>query len=744
MSSRRRWLQALLIIAAVLLLPNWQLLVGIAAPHWDAESFFGPQFSLVADHAKAGRILLWDPWVAGGTPDMAEPEMGVTSPLTLLIGLLSPSPQAGFVAYWLIVWFFGGCGMLLLAKRLGSPPWGSLVVALGVATSGFYTGHAEHTSSIYSVSFLPWIVWRLHAALEERRFWPAIQAGVLYGLSALGGYPELVILTGFFLVLWAAGFAIFSRREWRAPILRSAVCVVAIALIGAAILSPIYVGFMRSTHGYSDRVGPRSREESLTSNLLPPPAFTTLVSPYLAVLNLAANPIWPETDVSMTSVYAGSCVLFFALWSLRRRNGWRWYLLGLAVLIGCCCVGNHLPVRGWLYDFVPPTRYFRNPALFRCYLIFVLGVLAAFGTRDLDEAYGRRRMRFFGLAGVIAGYIGTVLFAYVAHESDKRPDQWPWAILQVVIAWTGLAAVTVMVQRGTLTRRRLAESFVAIAVADAALSLFISAPILYGRAEVATWHAMNKLHRPSLRLPDLNRQFEPPPVVATFHSNDNLPLRVSTLNNFVTMTNRFDDYTVNDPALSKLWLGKQRMWFAPQAVQSPLSVPAFNFFVSEAHQHPAPLLLLHTPEEMNFIGARTPAHDNLPGPETRAAEATLCRRVQVADLQYEPNLLQFTYRASEPGWLLVTDRWAQGWRVTVNGQDRPNLAADFIFRAVQVQPGLNTIRYSYHPPTFWPLTIFSWGILSLYLAGECLRAVQRRKTRPVHAAGERQLEAAAL
>jgi hypothetical protein len=53
----------------------------------------------------------------------------------------------------MVVWGFGGIGMLLLTKHLRCQAYGGVVAALGFVASGFYTGHAEHMSSIYSVSF---------------------------------------------------------------------------------------------------------------------------------------------------------------------------------------------------------------------------------------------------------------------------------------------------------------------------------------------------------------------------------------------------------------------------------------------------------------------------------------------------------------------------------------------------------------------------------------------------------------
>src|SRR5215469_4177916 len=102
--GKSRWLAAGCLVVAVLCLGNLDLLLGRAAPQWDAADYFGPEFSLIADHIKAGRLLLWDPWVAAGTPDSAEPEFGTTSPIVLLAAAISPNPQAGFIMYWMAIW----------------------------------------------------------------------------------------------------------------------------------------------------------------------------------------------------------------------------------------------------------------------------------------------------------------------------------------------------------------------------------------------------------------------------------------------------------------------------------------------------------------------------------------------------------------------------------------------------------------------------------------------------------------
>jgi uncharacterized membrane protein YfhO len=65
------------------------------------------------------------------------------------------------------------------------------------------------------------------------------------------------------------------------------------------------------------------------------------------------------------------------------------------------------------------------------------------------------------------------------------------------------------------------------------------------------------------------------------------------------------------------------------------------------------------------------------------------------------------------GWLLVTDRWAQGWQACVNGQPQPVWIGQFIFRAVEVEPGANRVEFSYRPFGYPRLLALSWSVLGL-------------------------------
>jgi uncharacterized membrane protein YfhO len=79
---------------------------------------------------------------------------------------------------------------------------------------------------------------------------------------------------------------------------------------------------------------------------------------------------------------------------------------------------------------------------------------------------------------------------------------------------------------------------------------------------------------------------------------------------------------------------------------------------------------------------------------------------------YEPTRLELVVQVSRPGWLLVTDRWAPGWRARVNDVPTEVRPADFLYRAVPLPAGESRVRMTYEPATLPYLLPLSWGTLA--------------------------------
>jgi hypothetical protein len=748
------WILACLTLLLVFFTANFKLVSGAQGPLWDADVYFGPAFTLVADHARAGRIMLWNPWIAAGSPDYAEPELGATSPVTVLVGLVFGGTSIGFRAYYLLIWFLGPLGMLLLARYLSCPAWAALIVSLGIAFSGFYTGHAQHTCWLYSISFLPWIVWRFDASIVRHRYSPAVQGGALWGLSALGGYPGHTILTLGLLLLWAFGRCVFAysadapdavavipKSNLRLRLSFAARSLALLVLIGLVVLSPAYVAFFVEGHGFGDRIGTRSREEALTSNTTPLGALTSFSSPYVA--KLAAfnrTMLWTNTDATMISIYMGALIPIFAILAIfeRPRSPWRWWLAGMMVFLLASAAGNQLPLRGWLYDYIVPTRYFRNAALFRGHAIFCASVLALLALKDLSGQIGASSSGIWkrlAASAVLTSAVAVASYFYIVHRVVAKGDLLRWAGVQFAVVWFGAALIAMAALKWPILRKLLPGALVGLALIDSCSTMSVLQGgalqmISSAGASWDVWKHLNKVHDPNLVLTanGLEREISPPGF--WLHPNNkNVPVKVPTFENYETMWNRFEMNYWQHPVLTSMSTGADRIWFATDVATVTPTDAYYQAFVNRSEALKIPVVIIHPPEEMDKIRE----HNLVTGKDQQEANAIQklppAERLAIRLLRYTPNHLDFAVSCPRDGWLLVTDRWAHGWSARVNRQPADVFGGNFIFRVLRVHAGLNDIEFSYWPAG-WPiLVIASWGTMLVVFITPFITTYRRSRLR---------------
>src|SRR4029077_2903073 len=87
------------------------------------------------------------------------------------------------------------------------------------------------------------------------------------------------------------------------------------------------------------------------------------------------------------------------------------------------------------------------------------------------------------------------------------------------------------------------------------------------------------------------------------------------------------------------------------------------------------------------------------------------QKIPAQVLSYTPNNLTLKVSCPADGWLLVTDRWAAGWRARVNGTPVEVFGGNLIFRAVRACAGENTIQFYYPQPLYFMLVLLSWSTL---------------------------------
>ena len=742
MSDRlRRNLPFLAAAGALIAVFAWAMrgfLAGEAFPIWDADGLFGPYYMLIADFARHGRLLWWNPWANGGQPDFMDLQYGAHSPVVLILAWLFGPSVRGFIAYWFAIWLLFGLGMVALARQWKLPAWGGFVVALGLMFSGFFVGHAEHTPVLFSWVWMPVVLWRLEVALERSSWAAGAQAGVLFGLSALGGYPAILFTNGVFLVLWIP-LRVFFREEPAGTEGSPALSAAGAARIGmvmfavaAVIALPGFYNFFHEGRGFTNRAGALARDTAVMSNALHPRSLLTFASPYLATL--PPKNLWDYTDISSCSLYAGGLVFVFALFSIlvRPTSRMRWLLLAGALFAMAASVAQELPLRGWLYDWVPPTRYFRHASWFRAYAIFLVGLLALLGIRDfakgVPQANSKRRLMVAAAVSVVlagAAYLAVLGRAHPAnHFAGDVHFVFAWVVPALVVPWVGLT---------WLGRRRwfVPLAFGLLAATDAVLNAGLANTLAAtGAGPRNKWAEVNRQHRSSLdllRLDGAKRTLRPR---SGDRDNRHFLTREAALYGYSGLRNNLQDAWILQPILVASATSENRFWFSPETTRSSPCVDAYNAFLVRTWALGVMPLVIH--DKPSMVHATPCVPDEL----VRISHAPAAVRVPVALERYEPDALTLTIDAPQNGWLLVTDRWAAGWVAKVNGQTAPLEGGNFIFRAVPVRTGANRVELTYEPPGHPWLPVSVWVFIAAVLAASWWPSLLRWRRKKLPEEGE--------
>lgn len=365
-------------------------------------------------------------------------------------------------------------------------------------------------------------------------------------------------------------------------------------------------------------------------------------------------------------------------------------------------------------------------------------ILAGYGSQDINKIISdnssRERTKLMVVVGMVAlvaaaAYFWILRTVHLSFDAFRHPSK------LFVILWLSILVLLFLWSRRDVSIRLLLVGFVVIAIYDASSALKISIPTMYSGASTPWWKVMSSKHVESLDLTSngLARQLYPPDELGgRYQHNRNVVLRVPVFANDTGMVNQFFQPYVADSVLNQLAVGTQRIWFSAHPIWSPPNAKTFDDYVKISHTLGLPPLILHSREEMMAGSAR------LDGPPKSDSAQWIhsARPVSPATIElvnYSPNSLAFRYNAAEDGWLLVSDRWAPDWIVTVNGHPAPIAGANFLFRGIPVSQGENTVLFSYQPRGYLSMVILSWIVIGLVVAWEVARRrlPRARSTNPV-------------
>jgi hypothetical protein len=368
--------------AAVLAFP-W--LSGRVTIPWDAKAHFHPQFVFLAHALHSGQSPFWTPNVFAGSPQLADPQSLIFSPVFLLAAALVPEPS--FVLEDALVFAMlamGGLSLMAYLRDRGISGNGALVAALAFAFGGSAAWRIQHTGQVMSLAWFPVTLWLLARALDRRSAASGAAAGIVAAFMVLGR-DQVAFLS----VLVLSAYALFRILSDDRPPATALAPLAAGAACGAAIIA-LPMALTLELAAQSNR--PAIDLEGALRGSLHPAALLTLVSANLFGTDGPLKDFWGPPSAAfgvpdlflarnMCAVYMGALPLVSALAAFSR--GWpaqreMRFFAGAALVLALYALGRFTPAFALMFH-IPGVDLFRRPADATFPLCALLAILAGYG-----------------------------------------------------------------------------------------------------------------------------------------------------------------------------------------------------------------------------------------------------------------------------------------------------------------------------------------------------------------------------
>ncbi len=388
----------------------------------DIKNYYYPAWTYFSRSFHAGGPSLWCPGIYCGFPLFADSEMGLFYPLNLLF--LQFPATAGFNLSLVLHYLLAGLFTFLYCRRIRLSRPASLFVSIPFVLGGFFLSHVVHPNAVATAAWMPFFLYCLERALDEKRASFYLAAGGVLGLQSTSGFlmlPLMEVIMAFFYLLFHPSHRVEGRRG---SVLRAMGWFALAVVLGAGL------GMLQNLPTYnlvqnSYRAGGLSREVSNIGSL-PTVQLAGAVFPRLFGNGLAQGGYIGGWTFEETYSYIGILPLLFAPAALFKPRRWHaafFFWAGAASLL--LSLGD----RGLLWPLLrllPGFNVLKGSSRF--ILIFNLAALILGGIgfdrwREgrLTERMRSRLVRFWLItAAVAAGLIGLFVLLYHLDVSGFR------------------------------------------------------------------------------------------------------------------------------------------------------------------------------------------------------------------------------------------------------------------------------------------------------------------------------------
>ncbi|NQT94899.1 MAG: YfhO family protein [Candidatus Omnitrophica bacterium] len=347
---------------------------------------FYPWLKVYSESIKAFQFPLWSRYFHSGFPLMAEGQIGGFYPLNIIMFLTLPFKVA--YNYSVILHFvLAGVFTYLFTRRLGAEEWGATLASLLFCFGSAYAGCFYNIVTLRTLAFFPLALLLIEYFLDFRKARYLIGCSIVVGMQFLAGFLQMAAYSLLFYIIYLLYGFILRRFTLRQ---RLSTLIIFAAIVGICALPQLILSYPLA------EVSGRA-ESSLGFALwrsFPPPCFIGIFFPRW-MGHLSAQ------------VYISVFGILFLIYSLIYSKGSKelrpLILIGLIAILAS--LGRYNPLYVILLK-VTGLYSFRNPSKFLFFALFAAPVLTGVGFSKFfnrpDNSMVRSASKVFALISAIA------------------------------------------------------------------------------------------------------------------------------------------------------------------------------------------------------------------------------------------------------------------------------------------------------------------------------------------------------
>lgn len=341
-------------------------------------------FKYALHDAIANRKLpLWEKDLAMGFPLLAEGQTGVFYPVNAILALIPPVDSLNLSV--IAVFIISGLTSYLFFRSSKKSPLSSLYGAIIFAYSGYFVTRFKHLNMVNVASLFPLLLLfaKKYFDTENKRY--IIFSSITFALMIFAGHPQITFYNAFIFLIFSGHLAFKRSKINKSFAVSGFINIVLVTAILGILLSAVQILPTIELTLKSPRA-----ESGSASFLYPfkPIHLMTFISPYYfgnpaeATYNRDIRSFgifWENTSYMSLTGIIFALIMIARIVLKKDRDQENRFFLGSSILSLLLMFGSYTPIFPLIFNSIPLINLFRFPNRFNLYLIFSLAYLSVGG-----------------------------------------------------------------------------------------------------------------------------------------------------------------------------------------------------------------------------------------------------------------------------------------------------------------------------------------------------------------------------